>query len=135
MRGNIAAGVALALLATMPGRAHDMEHMHHPAVQQPLKQPAAAVPDVPVLDQDGKRLNFYSDLVRGRTVAIDFIYTSCTTFCPMLTANFRMVQQELAARIGKDVALISISIDPVTDTSEKAAWTALAEPDYRRLAP
>jgi cytochrome oxidase Cu insertion factor (SCO1/SenC/PrrC family) len=146
MRSKIAAAVALALLATVPSRAHDMEHMHHQAAQQPPQQPAAVVPDVPVLDQDGKHLNFYSDLVRGRTVAIDFIYTSCTTFCPMLTANFRMVQQELAARIGKDVELISISIDPVTDTPAKLkefsaqfepgpGWTFVtgALPDIARL--
>src|SRR5882757_1617200 len=104
MRHSIAAGIALLLFAVMPGRARDMKahdmHMHHEAKPQPTRQPAATVPDVPVVDQDGKRLNFYSDLVRGPTVAIDFIYTSCTTICPMLTANFRMVQQQLAARIG-----------------------------------
>jgi len=129
MRSEIAAGLAIALLAIAPGRAHDMQHMHPPAAQQPLPQPASAVPDVPVLDQDGKRLNFYSDLVRGRTVAINFIYTSCTTFCPMLTANFRSVQEELGARIGKDLELISISIDPVTDTPAKLkAFGAKFEP-------
>jgi cytochrome oxidase Cu insertion factor (SCO1/SenC/PrrC family) len=146
MRSEIVAGFAIALLAMAPGRAHDMEHMHHQVTQQPLQQPAATVPDVPVLDQDGKRLNFYSDLMRGRTVAINFIYTSCTTFCPMLTANFRMVQQELGARIGKDVELISISIDPVTDTPAKLkafgaqfesgpGWTFVtgAQPDIARL--
>jgi cytochrome oxidase Cu insertion factor (SCO1/SenC/PrrC family) len=103
--------------------------MHHAPAQQPAKQPAAAVPDVNVVDQDGKRLRFYSDLVRGRTVAIDFIYTSCTTICPMLTANFRNVQEELGGRVGKDIALISISIDPVTDTPAKLkAFAAQFEP-------
>jgi len=142
MRSEIAAGVAMVLLAMAPSPAHDMEHIHHQAIQQP----AATVPDVPVLDQDGKRLNFYSDIMRGRTVAIDFIYTSCTTFCPMLTANFRMVQEELGARIGKDLELISISIDLVTDTPEKLkafgaqfepgpGWTFVtgARPDIARL--
>jgi protein SCO1/2 len=119
MKREFAAGIAMLLLAIVPGRAHDMAHMHQQATPQPLQQPAAMLPDVPVLDQDGKHLNFYSDLVRGRTVAIDLVYTSCTTFCPMLTANFRMVQQELGARIGKDVELISITIDPVTDTPAK----------------
>lgn len=137
MRHSIAAAIALLLFATVPGQAHDMKahdmHMHHEAKPQPMSQaarpPAATVPDVAVVDQDGRRLNFYSDLVRGRTVAIDFIYTSCTTICPMLTAHFRMVQQELAARVGKDVALISISIDPVTDTPAKLkAFAAPFEP-------
>ena len=118
MRSRIAAGIVMMLLVALPVSAHDMANMHHGATQA-VQQPAAMIPDVPVLDQNGKRLNFYSDLVRGRTVAIDFIYTSCTTFCPMLTANFRMVQDQLSARIGKDVELISISIDPVTDTPTK----------------
>lgn len=118
MRSRIAAGVAAALLAAGPAFAHDMAHLHHDAAQAPqaVQQPAAVIPDIPVLDQDGKRLNFYSDLVRGKTVAIDFIFTSCSSFCSMLTANFRTVQDQIAARVGKDVALISISIDPANDT-------------------
>jgi len=39
------------------------------------------IPDVPIYDQDGRRLNFYTDLVKGRTVAINFIFTTCTTIC------------------------------------------------------
>jgi cytochrome oxidase Cu insertion factor (SCO1/SenC/PrrC family) len=112
-------GLAMVLLSLAPLRAHDMNHMNHQSAAQPAPRPVGEVPDVPVLDQNGKRLNFYSDLIRGRTVAIDFIYTSCTTFCPMLTAHFRMVQEELGARIGRDIELISISIDPVTDTPAK----------------
>ncbi|MBC7931242.1 MAG: SCO family protein [Rubrivivax sp.] len=80
---------------------------------------ALAIPDTIVYDQDGRRLNFYTDLVKGRTVAINFIFTSCTTICPPLTATFRRAQQLLGARAGKDVSLISISVDPVTDTPER----------------
>lgn len=124
MRQEIAASFAMVLLAIVPLRAHDMNHMHmdrmnHQAVQPVQRLPTGEIPDLPVLDQNGRRLNFYSDLIRGKTVAIDFIYTSCTTFCPMLTAHFRMVQEQLGARIGKDIELISISIDPVTDTPAK----------------
>src|ERR1700743_455813 len=79
---------------------------------QPVAGEAAADADVPVLDQDGKQHNFYGDLVRGRTVALQFISTTCTTYCLPLAANFRQVQQQLGARIGADLALISISIDP-----------------------
>src|SRR5690242_18346643 len=76
------------------------------------------IPDAPVLDQNGKQLNFYSDLIKGKTVAINFIFTTCTTICPPLTATFRRVQQDAAAR-GLDVQLISVSVDPVTDTPER----------------
>lgn len=77
------------------------------------------IPDVRVLDQDGNSLNFYTDLVKGKTVAINFIFTTCTTICPPLTATLRRVQQQLGERVGRDVRLISVSVDPVTDTPER----------------
>jgi len=77
------------------------------------------IPDVPVYDQNGKRLNFYSDLVKGKTVAINFIFTTCTTICPPMTATFRRVQQQLSESAGNNVYLISVSVDPVTDVPER----------------
>jgi len=83
------------------------------------------VPDVEVLDQDGNHLHFYSDLIKGKTVAINFIFTTCTTICPPLAATFARVQKEMGDRVGRDVHLISISVDPVTDTPERLkAWGA-----------
>lgn len=76
------------------------------------------IPDAPVFDQEGRRLSFYSDLVRGHVVAIDFVFTTCTTICPVLSANFKKVQQELGPN-GHDVRLISISVDPAIDTPER----------------
>jgi cytochrome oxidase Cu insertion factor (SCO1/SenC/PrrC family) len=80
---------------------------------------APQIADVPVLDHQGRRLNFYTDLVKGKTVAVNFIFTTCTTICPPLAATFRRVQQDLGERAGRDVHLISISVDPVTDTPER----------------
>ena len=77
------------------------------------------VPDATVSDQNGKQLKFYTNLVKGKTVAVNFIFTTCTTVCPPLTATFRRVQQELAERVRGDVNLISISVDPTTDTPER----------------
>ena len=77
------------------------------------------IPDTPVLDQDGKRLNFYTDLVKGKAVAINFIFTTCTTICPPLTATFRRVQVDLGEHVGRDVHLISVSVDPTTDVPER----------------
>ncbi len=74
-----------------------------------------SIPDTPVLDQQGRRLNFYTDLIKGKTVAINFIFTTCNGVCPTMTAKFRQVQQELGERVGRDVQLISISVDPTTD--------------------
>ena len=93
-----------------------------PGVTADAEEPARLrIPDARVLDQDGNRLNFYTDLVRGKTVAINFIFTTCTTICPPLTATFRRVQQQLGERVGRDVRLISVSVDPATDTPERLA--------------
>jgi cytochrome oxidase Cu insertion factor (SCO1/SenC/PrrC family) len=76
------------------------------------------IPDVRVSDQSGNQINFYSDLVKGKTVAINFIFTTCTTICPPLTATFRRVQQDLKTK-AVDAQLISVSVDPTIDTPER----------------
>ena|SRR5690348_16894300 len=83
------------------------------------------IPDVEVLDQDGNVRHFYSDLVKNKTVAVNFIFTNCTTICPPLGATFARVQHELGDKVGKDVFFISVSVDPLTDTPERLkAWGA-----------
>ncbi len=82
-------------------------------------QASLHIPDVTIYDQNGQRLRFYTDLVKGKTVAINFIFTTCTTICPPMTATFRRVQQQLGERAGRDIYLISVSIDPVTDVPER----------------
>lgn len=83
------------------------------------------IPDVEVLDQNGNALHFYRDLIKGKTVAINFIFTNCTTICPPLAATFARVQREMGDKVGRDVHFISISVDPLTDTPERLkAWGA-----------
>lgn len=83
------------------------------------------IPDVEVLDQDGNALHFYTDLIKDKTVAINFIFTNCTTICPPLAATFARLQKEMGDKVGHDVHLISISVDPMTDTPERLkAWGA-----------
>ena len=82
-----------------------------------------AIPDVPVLDQDGKAVRFYSDLVKDRVVVMNFVFTTCTTICPPLGANFAKLRRLLGERAGRDVRLISVSVDPARDTPERLkAW-------------
>lgn len=76
------------------------------------------IPDVAILDQHGKSLNFYSDLVKGKVIAVNFVFTTCTAICPSLTATFRRVQQQLQES-SVNAQLISISVDPTTDTPER----------------
>jgi protein SCO1 len=72
--------------------------------------------NIRVEDQLGHSLNFFRDLIKGKTVAINFIFTRCTSSCPLSTAVFRKVQQETRTR---PVQLISISLDPTEDTPEQ----------------
>jgi protein SCO1 len=78
------------------------------------------VPDTPVVDQAGRPLRFYSDLVKGRMVAINFIFTTCQGVCPPMGTTFRKLETSLE---GRGVRLISVSVDPVNDTPTRlAAW-------------
>lgn len=89
---------------------------------QPSSNKTLNIPDVEILDQNGNVRHFYTDLIKGKTVAINFIFTNCTTICPPLGATFARVQRELA---DKDVHFISVSVDPLTDTPERLkAWGA-----------
>ena len=90
-----------------------------------MRSGSMTIPDVEVLDQDGNELHFYRDLIKDKTVAINFIFTNCTTICPPLAATFARVQKEMGDKVGKDVHFISISVDPLTDTPERLkAWGA-----------
>jgi protein SCO1 len=72
-----------------------------------------SIPDAQVQDQSGRTLDFYRDLVKGKTVAINFIFTSCEAVCPITTAVMRDAQAQTKAQSG--VQFISISVDPEVD--------------------
>ncbi len=78
-------------------------------------------PNVPLLTHEGETVHFFDDLIEGKVVVINFIYTSCTDACPLGTARFKTVQQILGDRVGHDVFMYSISIDPERDTPERLA--------------
>ena len=78
-----------------------------------------------VIDQDGNRLRFYDDVLKGKVVAINFIFTNCQGACPLMTQNLSMVRDMLGVELGTDIHFVSISIDPVRDTP--AAMKEFAE--------
>ncbi|RJP20907.1 MAG: SCO family protein [Deltaproteobacteria bacterium] len=80
-----------------------------------VKSVAVRLPDLELLDQDGNRVRFRSDVVKDRIVVIDVVYTTCPLVCPILSAVFADLQDALGTRLGVDVFLISVSVDPVTD--------------------
>lgn len=122
----ILAVIALVTISIVTVPAQTQKSSCHTAQDdKTAARPKMVIPDVPVLDQHGNKLHFYTDLIKGKTVGINFIFTNCTTICPPLAATFARLQKEMGDKIGKDVHLISISVDPVTDTPERLkAWGA-----------
>ncbi len=75
-------------------------------------------PNVPLITQDGKTVHFYDDMLRGKIVVINFIYTECGNACPLETAKLAQVYRLLGDRVGKDIFFYSISVDPQRDTPD-----------------
>jgi len=75
-------------------------------------------PNTPLITQDGTIVRFYDDLLRGKAVAINAIYTTCKDECPLETAKLVQLTRLLGDRVGKDIFFYSISIDPTRDTPE-----------------
>lgn len=142
-RDFLGLGLAFAPLAAA-GRAHAT-----PA--QPRRVSAAArsgfMPNVPVVTHTGRRVMFYDDLIRDRTVLLNFFLVQCTDgACPTATANLRKAQDLLGERMGRDVFFYSISLTPEKDTPRvlkayaenfdvKPGWTFLTgrRADIERL--
>ena len=76
-------------------------------------------PNLPVVNQDGRPLKFYDDLIKDKIVVVMFIYTSCTDICPLTTARMTQIEDRLGAAVGRDIFIISLTVDPVTDTPER----------------
>jgi len=110
-----AAKAALLLLAaTVLGLAGGRDA----AAREGTRWGAQYFPNTELTTQDGEKVRFFDDVIEGKTVAINFIYTSCKNSCPAETAKMRQVQTLLGDRVGKDVFMYSISIDPEHDTPE-----------------
>ncbi|HKV93381.1 MAG TPA: SCO family protein [Candidatus Angelobacter sp.] len=76
-------------------------------------------PNITLTTQDGRTVHFYDDLIKGKIVVIDLIYTHCVYSCPLETARLVQVQKMLGDRVGKDIFFYSITIDPEHDTPEQ----------------
>ena len=120
---RLAPAAAVLLMWAGPAGADDApadEHAHHhhmmempPAVVRRMANYAMA--DVTLVRSDGTRVRLAQELNDGQPVLLDFIYTSCTTICPVMTQTFAEVQK----RLGKDAAkvkMVSVSVDPEQDT-------------------
>ena len=77
---------------------------------------AAYFPNFIVQTHDGRNLRFYDDVLRGKIVVLNMMYAVCTGICPGNTANLRLVQQALGSRLGKDIFMVSMTLQPQFDT-------------------
>jgi protein SCO1 len=68
------------------------------------------------IDHDGRHVRFYDDIVKGKVVIINMMYTACTGICPSNTANLLTVQRALGKRIGRDIHMVSLSLRPEMDS-------------------
>jgi protein SCO1/2 len=75
-------------------------------------------PNVPLITHEGKSVRFFDDLIKDKVVVINFIYTTCPDSCPLETARLVEVQRILGDRVGRDVFMYSITIDPARDTPQ-----------------
>ncbi len=87
-----------------------------------LVRPATAAidrfPNVEVWSHDGRRFRFYDDLVQGRIVTFNFMFTGCGDTCPLVTQNLGQMQDILGPRVGRDVVMYSLTLQPELDTPE-----------------
>ncbi|WP_248920161.1 SCO family protein [Pseudomonas entomophila] len=125
-RQLIALSLLLASQLALAHGGHD--HGGPPAPPPTAHQEKASVrfADVSLLDQDGMPVRLEQDLVGDRLVVMGFIYTSCTTVCPVVSSIMGKVQQQLGGRVGEEIRLVSISVDPQRDDAKRLASYARA---------
>jgi len=103
-------GVLLALLLGALPAAGD------PRPDEAIAAARTYFTDTELIDQNGQVQRFYSDLLDGKIVVIDSVFTTCTLVCPVLGQKMKHLQEVAGERLGDDVVLLSISVDPETDT-------------------
>lgn len=134
VRATMIATLLVALAAAPAAAQHEghgqMDHSAHRAkaaerAGETTELHGLTIPDVEVVTHEGETVRFYRDLVEDRVVAMNFIFTTCTTVCPPMGAIFGQLEKKLGDRLGRDVHLISISVDPTTDTPQRLTeWSA-----------
>ena len=75
-------------------------------------------PNVWVYTHEGERVRFYDDLVRGKIITVNMMYVDCAGVCPTMTSNLRKVQELLGERLGAEVFMYSITLQPEIDRPE-----------------
>lgn len=104
------AGAALSALAV--ARSREVR-----STTRPFESAVRPFPNVVLRTHENRAVQFYDDLLKGKTVLLTFMYATCEGICPGTTANLRKVRERFGERAGRDVFLYSITIKPKQDTS------------------
>lgn len=109
--------LAACLAVFAQGALAHSEHGHHaPAATSAAESVQLQLPDTRLLDHKGREVRLKSDVLGDGLVVMDFVYTSCTTVCPVVSAILAQVQAQLGERAGREVKLVSLTVDPARDT-------------------
>lgn len=81
-----------------------------------MARDAAYFTNTTLLTHDGSRVRFYDDLLKGKLVLVNMMYTTCTGICPANTAALKALAQTLGPRLGRDMFLYSLSLRPQFDS-------------------
>lgn len=112
-------GAGFAVLATGGARAEDVAEMDsHESATESVTRTATvqyAIPQVTLVRDDGKTVSLAQEMNDGRPVVLNFIFTSCGSICPLMSAMFAQLQKKLGSE-AEHVHLMSISTDPEADT-------------------
>ena len=101
----------------------DDPHAHHRAMVNKTAGEAKSsnidLREHELLNQNGKSVRFVNDVIGDKIIVMAFVYTACTTICPILSAVMEQVQNRLGDSLGKDVAMVSMTVDPTRDTPQR----------------
>lgn len=93
-------------------------HVIVPGREAPFEDEGRALPNVPLETHDGLAVRFYDDLVRNRLVVVNMMYAHCSNICPPNTASLLQVQEALGDRVGREVFMYSLTLQPAVDRPE-----------------
>jgi protein SCO1 len=102
--------------ASAPGSVPEHTQQGPTATPHPPSTAEKYFSDVELINQDGQKLRFYSDVLKDKVVIVSSFFTTCTSVCPPMNRNLEKIQEALGERLGKDAFIVSISVDPETDT-------------------
>lgn len=112
-RSLVAAAAVIAIAAAI---AAALTSVARAATEAPRNGAAIYLADLPLVDQNGKTVNLYKDYIAGRRIVLHSFFARCEGSCPVMMSALQALQKQLGKRLGEDVSIVSITVDPEHDT-------------------